>query len=87
MIATVFGATGNQGRQVCRYLLEHSFTVRSVTRNPNASIVPGTSLFRCNLDNADLITTALTDAAFVFCVYPETWNDDELIAKAFSSFL
>lgn len=67
----VVGATGRQGGQVVRHLLDDGWRVRALTRNPNSKKAArlrdgGAEVVRADLDDADSLDAAFAQAYGVF---------------------
>jgi uncharacterized protein YbjT (DUF2867 family) len=76
----VTGATGHQGGAVMRHLRDRGFTVRALTRDPDAPaarplIGHGTEVARGNLDDPASLTRALDGVDGVYCVQPIGENE------------
>lgn len=61
----VLGATGRQGGQVVRHLLEDGWTVRAITRTPDGKKAAELRRLGAHIVRADLEDPASLDAAFV----------------------
>ena len=70
---TVFGATWCQGGPITRLLLQNSFKVRAVTRNPDSEKAKalkeaGAEVVAGNLDDIASVKAAVSGVYGVFCV-------------------
>src|SRR5215217_9022612 len=60
----VIGATGRQGGQVVRHLLNHGWQVRGLTRNPESKKAAALKALGVEVVKADLEDKASLEAAF-----------------------
>jgi uncharacterized protein YbjT (DUF2867 family) len=77
-LLVVFGATGNQGGSIIRYVLDdpelsNRYTIRAITRNTSnaaaqALASKGVDVVAADLDDASSLATALKGASFVFAL-------------------
>lgn len=78
MTVVVTGATGRQGGAVVRHLLAAGFSVRALSRDPAAVVVPGASLVVADQEDPASLRRAFEGASGVFSVQPYSADDARL---------